>query len=105
LEKSNRKTKRGKCWKEIEKGKGKLFNVYITVTRSSEMGKSEFSITENYLLTSLFCPGMKRPFGRIKCQWVNNIKINVREVESGDHELRVGPVEGYCEHIMFLGVV
>jgi hypothetical protein len=43
----------------------------------------------------------KRPLGRPRRRWVDNIKIDLREIGwewSGLIWLRMGPVEGSCEH-------
>jgi hypothetical protein len=34
----------------------------------------------------------KRPLGRHRCRWEDNIKMDLREIGCG------GPVEGSCEH-------
>jgi hypothetical protein len=47
-------------------------------------------------------PEGKRPLGRQRRRWVNNIKIDLREIDwdgmAGSIWLRMGTVEGSCEH-------
>jgi hypothetical protein len=47
-------------------------------------------------------PEGKRPLGRPKCRWVDNIKMDLKRDRMGWYELdqtgsRKGPVEGSCE--------
>ena len=32
-------------------------------------------------------PGGRRPLGRHRCRWEDNIKMNIQEVERGGHRL------------------
>jgi hypothetical protein len=38
----------------------------------------------------------KRPLGRPRCRWVDNIKMDLRVI--GWDGLDLGPVEVFCEH-------
>jgi hypothetical protein len=43
-----------------------------------------------------------KPQGRPKCRWINNIKMDLREIKWGGMDctnwLRIGTSGGYCEH-------
>jgi hypothetical protein len=48
-------------------------------------------------------PEGKRPLGRPRCRWVNNIKMDLRDIgldgmDWNDLTHHTGPVEGSCEH-------
>jgi hypothetical protein len=57
--------------------------------------------TRTIYRTSVGKPEGKRPLGRPKCRWVNNIKINLIEIGRDDMDwiwLRIGTSGGLCEH-------
>jgi hypothetical protein len=44
-------------------------------------------------------PQKKRPLGRPRSSWVDNIKIDLREIGENDMDwLRIGTSKGSCEH-------